>query len=66
MFDLYRRGGNVAGVMGSGIGLAGSRRIVEQHCGYIDIESAEVGGTSVVVSLPAEGQATTSHDIDGR
>ena len=37
---------------GAGIGLAGARRIVEQHGGTIAVESEEGRGSSFTVRLP--------------
>ena len=52
VFEPYYRGSNIAGtVSGSGIGLAGTRHIVEQHGGEISVES-EVGNTTFTVCLP--------------
>jgi signal transduction histidine kinase len=53
IFERFRRGGNVAGrVVGSGLGLWGSQRIVAQHGGTIAIDSTEGHGTTVTVRLP--------------
>jgi PAS domain S-box-containing protein len=52
VFEPYYRASNTAGtVSGSGIGLAGTRHIVEQHGGVISVES-EVGDTTFTVRLP--------------
>jgi signal transduction histidine kinase/HAMP domain-containing protein len=52
VFEPYYRASNTAGtVSGSGIGLAGTRHIVEQHGGQIAVES-EVGDTTFTVRLP--------------
>ena len=52
VFEPYYRASNTAGtVSGSGIGLAGTRHIVEQHGGHISVES-EVGDTTFTVRLP--------------
>ena len=59
VFDRYHRGGNVRGLSGSGIGLAGSRQIVEQHGGSIEITSAEGQGTCVTIRLPVSGAPGT-------
>ncbi|TMF39094.1 MAG: GAF domain-containing protein [Chloroflexi bacterium] len=52
VFEPYYRATNIAGtVSGSGIGLAGTRHIVEQHGGEITVVS-EVGDTTFTVRLP--------------
>jgi signal transduction histidine kinase len=52
VWEPYYRASNIAGtVSGSGIGLAGTRHIVEQHGGKITVES-EVGDTTFTVRLP--------------
>jgi nitrogen fixation/metabolism regulation signal transduction histidine kinase len=40
---------------GSGVGLAVTRRIVEQHGGAIDVDTAPGRGTSITIRLPAYG-----------
>ena len=53
IFERFHRGGNVIGrIPGTGIGLHGSRQIIEQHGGTISIESQEGHGTAVTVRLP--------------
>lgn len=53
IFERFYRGSNVEGrVAGTGIGLAGSRQIVEQHGGTITLESTEGAGATVTVRLP--------------
>jgi signal transduction histidine kinase len=55
IFERFRRGGNVQGrIPGTGIGLSGAKRILEQHGGSINIESAVGEGTTVTVRLPLE------------
>ena len=52
VFEPYYRASNTAGtVSGSGIGLASTRHIVEQHGGQIAVESS-VGDTRFTVRLP--------------
>jgi signal transduction histidine kinase len=55
VFEPFYRGAAAQrnDVPGSGLGLALVRRIVTAHGGYVHIESAEGGGTAVVVELPA-------------
>jgi signal transduction histidine kinase len=45
---------------GTGLGLAVSRRILEEHGGTITIRPATPGGTEVVVTLPAVQDALTT------
>ena len=60
IFDHFRRGSNVLGmVTGIGIGLAGARKIVEQHGGTIEVESREGSGSTFTVRLPRNGPAAT-------
>jgi signal transduction histidine kinase len=55
VFGRFERGGNVAGWLpGSGIGLAGARRIVVQHGGTIGVESIEGAGSTFTVRLPLQ------------
>ncbi|HET6316469.1 MAG TPA: hybrid sensor histidine kinase/response regulator [Chloroflexota bacterium] len=59
VFERFRRGGNVSGrIPGTGIGLSGARRILEQHGGTIAVESAVGEGTTVTVRLPLEPKST--------
>jgi PAS domain S-box-containing protein len=53
VFERFHRGSNVQGrIAGTGLGLWGSRRIVMQHGGTIEIASTEGQGTQVTVCLP--------------
>jgi PAS domain S-box-containing protein len=52
VFERFHRGTNVGRIAGSGIGLAGSKVIVEQHGGTVAIESAEGMGTTITLRLP--------------
>jgi two-component system phosphate regulon sensor histidine kinase PhoR len=53
VFEPYYRGTNVAGTTsGTGVGLAGTRHIVEQHGGEIEVESAPGAATTFTVRLP--------------
>jgi PAS domain S-box-containing protein len=53
IFERFHRARNVAErVRGTGIGLAGARRIVEQHGGRIELRSQEGRGSTFTVRLP--------------
>jgi signal transduction histidine kinase len=41
VFEPFRRGSNVGDISGTGLGLAGARRIVEMHQGSMAVESVE-------------------------
>jgi signal transduction histidine kinase len=53
IFERFHRAANVTGtIAGTGIGLAVSRQIVQQHGGSIGVESEEGRGSTFVVRLP--------------
>lgn len=52
LFDWFWRGKNVKGRRGSGLGLAGARRIAELHGGTIEVESQLGAGSTFKVKLP--------------
>lgn len=54
LFERYRRGANVGGIAGTGVGLFGARRIVRQHGGTMAVDSTEDDGTTVTVRLPLD------------
>lgn len=61
IFERFRRGSNVAGrFAGTGIGLSGARRIVEQHGGTIEVESEEGRGSVFTVRLPLKPPESAS------
>jgi signal transduction histidine kinase len=55
IFERFRRGQNVKGrIPGTGIGLAGVQRIVEQHQGTIAVDTKVGVGTTFTIRLPLE------------
>ncbi len=62
VFDQFRRGSNVGSVSGTGLGLAGARQIVEEHNGWISIDSEVGTGTTVTIELPLEPVPTRVAD----
>jgi signal transduction histidine kinase len=53
IFTRFFRASTSRGVQGTGIGLAGSKAIIEQHHGHITVQSAVGQGTTVTVCLPS-------------
>ncbi|MDQ3225608.1 MAG: PAS domain S-box protein [Chloroflexota bacterium] len=52
IFERFRRAANVTRFAGSGIGLAGAKRIVELHGGTIAVTSTENQGSTFTVRIP--------------
>ena len=58
LFTRFRRGSNVKGVDGTGIGLEATRRSIELHGGTIKVDSEEGAGTTMTVRLPLNGDGS--------
>ncbi len=52
LFEKYRRGSDIQGTSGAGIGLWLVRQIIEQHGGSTTLTPAEGGGTVATLCLP--------------
>ena len=52
VFERFHRGGNVDGIAGSGVGLAGAKQAIEGNGGSIAVESAEGEGSTFTIRLP--------------
>ena len=60
VFERFRRGSNVTRQFaGTGIGLSGARRIVEQHGGTIEVVSEEGKGSTFTIALPLASPDST-------
>ena len=67
VFTRYYRASTADGIPGTGLGLAGSKHIVEQHGGYIMLESTLGTGTTVTLYLPVEaGEGRPSGTVGRR
>lgn len=51
---------------GTGLGLSIAKRIVNEHEGWLDIAATQGRGTTMVVTLPIEEEATDEHRPDRR
>src|ERR1700761_4349292 len=52
LLDLYRRGGNVSGIVGTGVGLHLVKMVVDRHGGRVAVESREGKGSRFTIHLP--------------
>ena len=52
LFERYYRGSNVAGIVGSGIGLYLVKTVIDLHRGHVSLESEEGKGSRFIVKFP--------------
>ena len=52
VFERYHRGGNVSGIVGTGVGLYLVKMVVDLHYGAVEVKSREGEGSSFTVRLP--------------
>jgi signal transduction histidine kinase len=52
LFERYHRGGNVSGIVGTGVGLYLVKMVADLHRGRVEVTSAEGGGSRFTVHLP--------------
>ncbi len=55
IFERFHRAANAASFPGTGVGLSGAARVVEAHCGTIEVASTEGAGSTFTVRLPLGG-----------
>jgi signal transduction histidine kinase len=60
VFNPMYRGANAGKVAGTGLGLAGSRRLIQQMGGTIEVSSTLGAGSTFTVRLPLAGSAGAS------
>jgi two-component system sensor histidine kinase KdpD len=66
LFDaFYRAQGRDSRVIGSGLGLAVAKGLVEAHGGSIRAENRPDGGARFVFTLPLEGEAPVPEEVAG-
>jgi two-component system, OmpR family, sensor kinase len=54
LFERYHRGGNVSGIVGTGVGLYLVKMAVDLHGGRVEVKSAEGEGACFTVRLPVK------------
>jgi two-component system, OmpR family, sensor kinase len=58
LFERYHRGGNVSGIVGTGVGLYLVKMVVDMHGGAVMVDSKEGDGARFTIRLPLKPVAT--------
>jgi signal transduction histidine kinase len=59
LFERYHRGGNVSGIVGTGVGLYLVKMVLDMHGGAVTVESKEGEGARFTIRLPRKPVAAT-------
>jgi signal transduction histidine kinase len=59
LFERYHRGGNVSGIVGTGVGLYLVKMVVDMHGGAVTVDSKEGEGARFTIRLPRKPAAAT-------
>ena len=59
VFERYHRGGNVSGIVGTGVGLYLVKMVVDMHGGGVTVESKEGDGARFTIRLPRKLDSAT-------
>jgi two-component system OmpR family sensor kinase len=54
LFERYHRGGNVSGIVGTGVGLYLVKMAVDLHGGSVEVQSEEGNGSCFTIRLPRQ------------
>jgi two-component system OmpR family sensor kinase len=66
LFERYYRGGNVSGIVGTGVGLYLVKTAVDLHKGRIEVATEEGRGSRFVVRLPIESVLRPQKNLEPR
>ncbi|MGA7932658.1 MAG: HAMP domain-containing sensor histidine kinase, partial [Kovacikia sp.] len=60
LYEPFRRGRNVGGILGTGLGLAVVKKCLDLHHGEISVESEVDIGTTFTITIPQKNQQIPS------
>jgi signal transduction histidine kinase len=64
IFERYHRGSNVAGIVGTGVGLYLVKTVTTAHGGDVAVESREGEGARFTMRLPIRQSSTTARTLN--